>query len=389
MPERDILIVGGGPAGVSTALFFVAAAPELAERLLLIDKARFPREKICAGAIGARAERALAGIGVAITVPSVEVSGLSVATPSARLAVDGGEIIGRVVRRRELDHALLDEVRRRGVEVREGVRTLGVEATPGGAVCHTSEGPRTARAVVGADGVGSVVRRSLPQGEGIFHAQAVEVDTPRVASDGDERHLHFELADPHYPGYAWDFPTLVDGERLVCRGIYQLTRGVSSTGPDVATLLAARLRRQGLDPARYRVRRFAERGLPRHQPLAGPGVLLVGEAAGIDPALGEGIAQAILYGEVAGRYLAEAVTRSDFTFADYPERVRRSRVGLDLRIRRAATPWIYGAQRPLVERWVSRSQALARAGMAYFAGRRVPRGELLRAALDLGAALVE
>jgi flavin-dependent dehydrogenase len=108
----------------------------------------------------------------------------------------------------------------------------------------------------------------------------------------------------------------------------------------------------------------------------------VGEAAGIDPALGEGIAQAIAYGAVAGPYLADAIARDDLGFASFPEVLRRSRLGLDLRLRAAFTPWLYDRARPLVEAWAAGSRDLAIAGMRYWAGDRVPRLRLLGAALS-------
>lgn len=199
--------------------------------------------------------------------------------------------------------------------------------------------------------------------------------------------IHFDVSDRGYTGYAWDFPTTVDGRTLVCRGVYRLTRGAGTgAGADVDALLRGRLAERGIDPARVRFRRFAERGLGLYQPLSADRVLLVGEAAGIDPLLGEGIAQAILHGQTAGAYLARCWRTDRWRFADYRRHVRAARVGLDLRVRAAATPLAYGPLRPFVERWVTGSRGLARALMSYFAGRRVASRHLVRAGVDaLGA----
>lgn len=385
--DADVVIVGGGPAGAATALFCAHHRPGWAERILLIDKARFPRDKICAGAIGRRADRALEGIGVRVDVPSVTIRGLSVATGVGSLAVREREAIGRVVRRRAYDAALLDRAREAGVVVRDGVALADLRRTAHGVRLATSAGELTARAVIGADGVGSRVRRALGVPRGPYHAQAIEVDTPLRAADPPVDDLHFDVIDPSYPGYAWDFPTLVGGRLMMCRGVYQLTRGAGPPGDDVATILHRRLVAQGLDPDAAATRRFAERGLSLHQPTGFDRALLVGEAAGIDPVLGEGIAQAVLYGAVAGAYLAESSRRGDWTMQGFGRTLRRSRVGIDLRLRAAMTRIIYGPPRPLVERWISRSTALARGGMAYFAGRRVPRHLLARAAVDLAVSL--
>ena len=381
--DADVVIVGGGPAGAATALFCAHHRPGWARRILLIDKARFPRDKICAGAIGRRADRALETIGVEVDVPSVAIRGLSVATGVGSLAVRERETIGRVVRRRAFDAALLDRAREAGIVVRDGVELTDLRRRATGVRLTTSAGELTAEAVVGADGVGSRVRRALGLGRGPYHAQAIEVDTPLRPGDPPLDDLHFNLIDDSYPGYAWDFPTLVDGRVMMCRGVYQLTRGAGPVGADVGALLNARLVRQGLDPEGFRTRRFSERGLSLHQPTSFDRALLVGEAAGIDPVLGEGIAQAVLYGAVAGRFLARAAERGDWSMRGFAAALGRSRVGIDLRLRALMTRVIYGGTRPLIERWISRSTALARGGMAYFSGRRVPRHLLARAALDL------
>jgi flavin-dependent dehydrogenase len=140
---------------------------------------------------------------------------------------------------------------------------------------------------------------------------------------------------------------------------------------------------RGVDHEALRFKSFEERGLTLHEPFAGERVMLAGEAAGVDPVLGEGIAQAIFYGAVAGRYLARCFERNDYRFGDWRSTLMRSRVGLDLKIRAALVAMVYGRTRPWVERFVTRSNHIASCGMAYFGGRRVPRGELLLAGWDL------
>jgi menaquinone-9 beta-reductase len=56
MPQYDVLILGGGPAGLSTALHLVQLAPELMPRILILEKAHYPRPKLCAGGLLADAE---------------------------------------------------------------------------------------------------------------------------------------------------------------------------------------------------------------------------------------------------------------------------------------------------------------------------------------------
>jgi flavin-dependent dehydrogenase len=393
--DADIAIVGGGPAGVATALFLAAAAPHLVDRLVILEKERYPREKICAGAVAARADRLLAGIGVRVEVPSVAVRGLSVVTASgARVARDpGARPIGRVVRRVEFDHAFADVARARGVRIVEGARVTSVSFEPTFVRLQLGDGELRVRAVVGADGVGSLVRRAIGAPRGRWMAQVVEVDTPGRDADPDPDVLHFDLSDRTLLGYGWDFPTLVGGRPLVCRGLYELRPdpGIVDDAPppdpalDVGARLLARLRALGLADG-ARLKRFAERGLALHEPMARPRGLLVGEAAGIDPVLGEGIAQAIFYGAAAGPYLARCLAAGDLSFTGWRREVSRSRVGLDLGIRTRAAPWIYGRTRLLAERWITGSPDLSAAGLRYFAGERVSRRHLASAALALGGA---
>ncbi len=391
-PDLDLAIIGGGPAGIATALFFGAAAPHRRARVAVFEKERYPREKICAGAIGARADRVLDTLGVRVDVPSVPVHGMSALTSFGPIHVHRDDrAIGRVVRRVEFDRAFADEARARGVRVVEGARVTSLTFEPDGVRIRTADGEIRARAVVGADGVGSVVRRAIGAPRGLWMAQAVEADTPEVAGALARDRLSFDLTDRSLLGYAWSFPTLVAGAPLVCRGMYELHPDpgaldgapVPTPLPDLGARLRARLEHLGLAPAQ--LRRFSQRGLALHEPLARSRALLVGEAAGIDPVLGEGIAQAILYGAAAGPYLARALDRGDLSFHDWPLALRRSRVGLDLRIRTGVTPWFYGRTRPLAERVLSGANDLAIAGMYYFAGERVPRLRLARAGLGLCA----
>ena len=134
------------------------------------------------------------------------------------------------------------------------------------------------------------------------------------------------------------------------------------------------------------MKRFAERGLAMHEPTAVPRALLVGEAAGIDPVLGEGIAQAILYGATAGPYLAQKLDADELSFTDWPKVLHASRVGFDLRVRARAAELAYGPRREAMERWVTSSRELAIAGMHYFAGERVSRWGTARAMLQFAGA---
>jgi flavin-dependent dehydrogenase len=352
---------------------------------VVLEAARYPREKYCAGALGGRGEKILADLDASPDVPSVPIEGISLRVVEGETSarVPG---IGRVVRRIEFDAALAALARDAGVAIEEDVRVSAV--TPraeGGARIETSRGALDAAIVLGCDGVGSAVRRSLGLSRGAFRAQVLEIDTEPVASDRERAFIHFDASDRRLPGYTWDFPTVVGGESLVCRGIYHLR--IADESVDIVALFAERLAAMGLDLAKYKNKRFAERGYELEGPLGDGAVMLVGEAAGIDPVTGEGIAQAIEYGDLAARFLVAHAERG-VPITSWTDEVRSSRLGRDLMIRTRAVPAFYSASRPNLERFLLDDPDALRLGCQHFGGKPYERGKLAWMLLRGGGALI-
>ncbi len=367
--DFDIVIVGGGPAGLATALWAVHHRPELRERLVVLERATYPRDKPCAGAVGGRADLALAELGVRVDVPSSEVTGFSVALPGGTVVrhEPRGRPVGRVVRRIEFDARLAQLVQERGVRVRTGVAVQRVDERADAVVLSTNQGALTAGCVVGADGVGSVVRRVITPAPARWKAQALEVETPPVPSDGPRSLLAFNAIDSAFRGYLWDFPSVVGGRPAVNRGIYRVTPSDASTGLDELTgRLEAHLAGRGLALNDCVKKRYAERGFAPRDVLSTRRLALVGEAAGVDPVTGEGIAQAILMGRWAGRALARRWLLSDLRWWKWG--LLGDGVGLDAVVRHQAAKAFFGAQRGFHERALLNAPDFVAWGAAYFGG---------------------
>lgn len=344
MERRDVVIVGGGPAGAATALYLLRRDPALAGRMLVLEKARHPRTKVCAGGLIPHTLDCLEELGVGLQVPHVMVDRAAVEVPAKRVEVDG-ERFCAVVRRNELDASLIAAVRARGVDVREDEKVVSLAREADGVVVRTTRGEYRARVVVGADGSGSLVRRRLVDADGTREevARAVMADIPVGAGasgwDGHARARYdfdFRAVPRGLAGYAWAFPCLIDSEPHVNAGVYAWHR---SPGIDLVALLRELQGTLGGAEVRHQAAPIRCFGRGR---FVTPHVLLVGDAAGVEPLMGEGISFALEYGRWAADEIAMALARDAFGFAGAEARFRAGWVGRKLRRLGQAATMFYG-----------------------------------------------
>lgn len=353
--QYDILVVGGGPAGISTALHLHRLAPDLAARTLVLEKACHPRPKACAGGITGDAEVLLERLG--LDVSSIDHTDVT----AARFAFAGrgfvysvpGSHVMRTVRRYEFDAWLFGKARERGIAVSEGTAVRKV--TPGSRdVCvSTDKGGFNARVVVGADGSNSVVRRCAFPGMMSRASRTLEVIAPhsgRSSRTLSEASFDFSLQQSGIGGYIWDFPTQVEGRPMRCRGIYDSTVRQDKNRPSLREMLAREMAREGLNLNDHELEGHPIRWFHPRSRLSSSRVILAGDAAGTDYLLGEGISMALGYGNIAAHAIREAFASGDFSFRDYTRRVLCSPLGRTLTIRAMIARIIYNHRSPSFHR---------------------------------------
>ena len=313
--SADVAVVGGGPAGAAAAIRLARQGRDV----VLVDRATFPRDKICGDGLTAGALRLLEQLGLdPVAVPSWQpVDDVVVRSPSGHEATfplpRGKGAYAVVARRTELDAALLDVARDAGVKVHDGHACTGAEERPDRVVLEVEGiGPVAARYAIGADGMWSPLRKHLgastPGYLGEWHAfrQYFTQVGPRAASE-----LFVWFEPDLLPGYAWSFP-LPGGGANVGFGI-QRDGGKVARVQDMKQLWPELLARPHIAAV------LGPHAQPESPHRAWPiparvddvvlttrRTLFVGDAAAAtDPMTGEGIGQALLTGLLAADAIAD------------------------------------------------------------------------------------
>ncbi|HXO25566.1 MAG TPA: geranylgeranyl reductase family protein [Streptosporangiaceae bacterium] len=340
--EADVIVVGAGPSGSTTAYYLAQAGLDV----LLLEKSRFPREKVCGDGLTPRGVKALVAMGVSVSEQDgwVRNQGLRVIGAGKRLELPWPELssypgYGLVRPRTDLDQMLAGRAQKAGARLLEGVTVTGpvLDERTGritGVTAKAAEnGEQTyrGRIIVAADGNSSRLSVSMGLRKRDDRPLGVAVRTyytsPRHDDDYLESWLDLWDGDRLLPGYGWIFG-MGDGTSNVGLGLLNTSAAFGHT--DYHALLRKWL--AGM-PAEWG---FTEEN--RTQPIRGAalpmgfnrtphyyrGLLLAGDAGGmVNPFNGEGIAYAMESGEILARTVTQALARSrraetEQVLAEYP-----------------------------------------------------------------------
>ncbi len=380
MTRADVVVVGAGPAGSAAAIL-------LAERgwsVTLLDKAEFPRPKICGEYLSPEASRVLDRLGVLKAVDAAgaqALHGMRITAPDGTVLDGTYPTSGRwrgyrdhalAIRREALDRLLVDRARSLPVLVRERHRVTGLLRERGEVVGVKAEDADGApleiasRLVIGADGRASVVARSL----GLLRSHrlkrlALIRHVSGVEGLGDRGEIYvdppdYSILNPVAPGivnlslvvplhhakpYAGRLETFMDARLRQLRHVGPRLVGMKAEGPLMA-----------MGPLAYRVR----------EPRVG-GVMLAGDAAGFyDPFTGEGLYTALRSAELLADVAHPALTRGDLSVAALAPYARTRRAAFTGKARVTRARQIMIAHRRLADsaaRFLQRRPALLAALM--------------------------
>ena len=324
--DADVIVVGAGPSGATAAYYLAQAGLDV----LLLEKSRFPREKVCGDGLTPRAVKSLVAMGVDVSEEAgwLRNKGLRVIGGGMRLELPWPELssypgYGLVRSRSSLDETLARRAQAAGAKLLENTAVTGPVLDDDGRIMgvHVKEdgGERTfrSRVVVAADGNSSRLSVAMGLRKRDDRPLGVAVRTyytsPRHDDDYLESWLDLWDCDRLLPGYGWIFG-MGDGTSNIGLGLLNTSEAFGNT--DYRGLLVRWLRsmpeewgyveENRTEPVRGAALPMGFNRTPHYY----RGLLLAGDAAGmVNPFNGEGIAYAMESGEILARVVAQALAR--------------------------------------------------------------------------------
>lgn len=321
--SADVIVVGGGPAGASTAWSLAKAGIDV----LVLDRARFPRDKVCAEYLSPQASRIFSDMGVLDEIEAAgaaQLAGMHLRAPNAETVdaefagVKGFAAFrnrGLALRRTVLDDILLRRAGQAGARVEEGARVIDVtrdhRGHVTGVVVHAGDGAERhvqSRIVVGADGLRSVVGRRL----GLVRTRAWPRRIGLVSHYRGVRGMR-GMGEMHVDAQGYLALAEVGHEIINVAIVLPASRSAEISGDReeffrswIASRPHLAARFEGAEQV------SAVRATGPFNSVAGrayaPGAALVGDAADFfDPFTGEGVYAALRGGEILAPFVVEAL----------------------------------------------------------------------------------
>ncbi len=324
--DSDVIVVGAGPSGSAAAYYFASAGYDV----ILVDKCKFPRDKVCGDFVSPVAQIELGRLGLANS-PEFKRSNL---IRRASVYLDGNELIsrsvpkvqglpryGRVVPRFILDKLLLDAAIKEGAVFFEGLKAVGMH-TKRKIVELQVEGPSgkkilKARLLIGADGSNSTIAKLVRGHPPSSADRIIAIRGYFKDVDGSSNHADLHFNKESFPGYCWLFPT---GKNQANVGVGMVLDTIPS-GKRLNELLNQLIENDLSLHKRLRNAKLIGpiKGWPlttynANQSLVDNRVMLVGDAAGlVNPLNGEGIQYALLSGRWASEVAISCLIADDLS----------------------------------------------------------------------------
>jgi geranylgeranyl reductase family protein len=324
--EYDVIVIGSGPAGATAAMYLGQAG----KKVLLIDKAKFPRDKICGDAQGRKAANIMRELGIEHgfrKLPGHPIYGITMSSPDGTVAhVDiesrDKPCPGFCHRRMVFDNYLHESAMRWAKFEIFSVTDVIVEGGYVEGIKGKDEHGNTreirAKMVLAADGANSVVARKFGLNQNPPEHFIVGTRQYYKGVTGMTDRIEIHLVKSLIPGYFWIFP-LENGMANV--GLGMIVKDMNEKKVNLKQAQLDVIANNPLFKERFANAEALEDvkgwNLPlasHHRKCYGHGFLLLGDAASlIDPLSGEGVGTAMISGKHAAKVAIEALAKNDFS----------------------------------------------------------------------------